>query len=278
MSIMLALLSSMLLGSADFVGGVAARRAPAAVIVVWSNAIGLLAALAVAIVLPAPFGLTDIGWGLLAGTCGSLGAVLLYRALALGLMSTVAPVTAASAAVIPVAIGAGMGEQLSGPGLIGIGCAVASMALVCRSREPRVQVPQASRALIFAVLAGVSFGAFLALLAQTSADAGIWPLVFARCASVAVLISYARARGLALRIGPGVTQLAVGVGVLDMAANTAFLLAIANGQLAVTGLLASLSPLGTVLLARIILRERLRGLQRLGTAMAMGSVVLLTLH
>ena len=106
----------------------------------------------------------------------------------------------------------------------------------------------------------------------------MWPLAIARCASLAILLSYAFARGQSLRLGPAPRRLAVGVGILDMAANTAFLVAVADGQLAVIGLLASLSPLGTVLLARIMLRERLRGLQRLGTAMAMGSVLLLAIR
>lgn len=278
MSIMLALLSSMLLGSADFAGGIAARRAPAAVIAVWSNAVGLVIAIVVLVVLPAELSLTDVGWGLLAGTCGSLGAVLLYRALALGVMSLVAPVTAASAAVIPVAVGAGLGERLSTPALFGMGCAIVSMVLLCRRRQAATVSPQVSRALMLAVLAGVSFGAFLALLSRTSPEAGIWPLAIARCASLAILLSYAYARGLPLRLGSSTRRLAMGVGVLDMAANAAFLVAVAAGQLAVIGLLASLSPLGTVLLARIMLRERLRGLQRLGTAMAMGSVLLLAIR
>ncbi len=93
---------------------------PAVAITVWANGVGLVTALVVVLVLPAPLSLTDVGWGLLAGTCGSLGAVLLYRALALGVMSLVAPVTAASAAVIPVAVGAGLGERLSTPALVGV--------------------------------------------------------------------------------------------------------------------------------------------------------------
>ena len=278
MSIMFALLSSMLLGSADFAGGVAARRAPAVAITVWANGVGLVTALVVVLVLPAPLSLTDIGWGLLAGTCGSLGAVLLYRALALGVMSLVAPVTAASAAVIPVAVGAGLGERLSTPALVGVAGAVASMVLLCRRRQPAGPSPHCTRALILAMLAGVSFGAFLALLSQTSPEAGMWPLAIARCASLAILLSYAYARGQSLRLDPAPRRLAVGVGILDMAANTAFLVAVVDGQLAVIGLLASLSPLGTVLLARVMLRERLRGLQRLGTAMAMGSVLLLAIR
>ena len=149
MSIMFALLSSMLLGSADFAGGVAARRAPAAAITVWANAVGLVTALVVVLVLPAPLSLTDIGWGLLAGTCGSLGAVLLYRALALGVMSLVAPVTAASAAVIPVAVGAGLGERLSTPALVGVAGAVASMVLLCRRRQPAAPSPHTTPALIW---------------------------------------------------------------------------------------------------------------------------------
>jgi drug/metabolite transporter (DMT)-like permease len=277
--ITLALLSAVLLGSADFVGGLAARRASAIVVVTWSNALGLLTALVVLLVLPARLSLIDFGWALLAGTCGSIGAALLYRALAVGMMSLVAPATATAAALIPVAAGALMGERLTASALAGMTCALLATVLLSGGRSERqARSADASRALVLAVLAGASFGAFLVLLSQASADAGLWPVAIARAAALAVLLSLAWTRREGLQLSPPSRRLALGAGLLDIAANAAFLIAVRHGPLAVTGLLASLSPLGTILLARILLDEKLRGTQRLGTAMAMGSVVLLTLR
>src|SRR5688572_30181790 len=114
MYLALALLSSLVLGAADFVGGAAARRARALVIVVWSNGAGLLAALGlVLVVVPAQLTATDLAWGAAAGLSGSLGAVLLYRALAIGVMSVVAPTSAAAAAAVPVTVGLALGERLT---------------------------------------------------------------------------------------------------------------------------------------------------------------------
>ena len=120
MYLALALLSSFVLGSADFVGGAAARRARATVIVVWSNAAGLLAALALVVfVVPGAVSMRDVGWGVGAGLCGSFGAVLLYRALACGVMSVLAPSSAAAAAAVPVTVGIALGERISGPAAVG---------------------------------------------------------------------------------------------------------------------------------------------------------------
>jgi drug/metabolite transporter (DMT)-like permease len=129
----------------------------------------------------------------------------------------------------------------------------------------------------YAVLAGVSFGVFLVLLAQTSSGSGLWPLVGARCASLSLLAGLALVRRESLRLTGSTARLAVLAGLLDMASNVLFLVAVRGGQLALVGLLASLSPLGTVGLARLVLRERIRAIQGVGAALAMGSVMLLAM-
>jgi len=278
MPALLALVSSLLLGGADFFGGLAARRAPAAVVVVWSNAVGLVSAVIVIIVLPSPMTPTDLTWGLLAGTFGSVGAALLYRALALGSMSLVAPATAAAAAVVPVVAAAALGQRLTTPAAIGLAGALVSVILISGGRSAARLNGADVRGIGLAVLAGVCFGGFLVMLAQTSADSGLGPLVGARCASLLILVGLVRARGQSLMLPRGAVRLSVAAGLLDMAANVMFLLAVRLGDLAVVGLLASLSPLGTVLLARVLLNERLRGPQRVGTALAVGSIAVLSLR
>jgi drug/metabolite transporter (DMT)-like permease len=278
MSLVLALLSSVVLGSADFVGGLAARRALAGVVVIWSNAVGLAMALVVVLLLPAHLSAADLGWGLLAGTCGSLGAVLLYRALAVAAMSVVAPTAAAAAAVIPVLAGLLMGERLSPAGGAGITAALVAVVLTSRTAADRHWRPHVRRGAGYALLAGVAFGVFLVVLARASAASGLWPLVAARTASLTVLLGLALGRGLSLRPTGTATRLSALAGVLDMTANVLFLVAIQAGTLAVVGLLASLSPLGTVLLAGIVLKERLRPVQGTGIVLAMTSVLLLALR
>jgi drug/metabolite transporter (DMT)-like permease len=279
MYLALALLSSLVLGAADFVGGAAARRARALVIVVWSNGAGLLAALGlVLVVVPAQLTATDLAWGAAAGLSGSLGAVLLYRALAIGVMSVVAPTSAAAAAAVPVTVGLALGERLTGPGFIGVIVALVSVVLLTRTAAPvDPDRTRSAPAMAYAVLAGVSFGVFLVLLAQTSGGSGLWPLVGARCASLSLLVGLALVRREPLRLTAPTARLAVLAGVLDMASNVLFLVAVRGGQLALVGLLASLSPLGTVGLARLVLRERIRAIQGVGAALAMGSVMLLTM-
>ena len=279
MYLALALLSSLVLGSADFVGGAAARRARAAVVVVWSNVAGLLAALAmVLLVVPGAVSLPDLGWGAAAGICGSFGAVLLYRALACGVMSVVAPSSAAAAAALPVTVGIALGERISGRSAVGVVIAIGSIVLLTRTSGPaNPDRRPIARSMVYSVLAGVSFGLFLVLLAQTSTASSLWPLVAARSASLALLVGLALVQRQTLDLAGPSARLALLAGVLDMASNVLFLVAVRGAELALVGLLASRSPLGTVGLAHLVLHERIRAVQGLGAVLAIGSVVLLTL-
>src|SRR5215469_2908218 len=154
----------MVLGSADFIGGMSSKRARAVVVVCWSNIAGLLTALVLTGVLSrSGTNWPDVFWGGLAGLCGSLGAVLLYRALATGVMSLVAPVTAAAAAALPVVAGILTGNRLSVMAVTGVLGALVSVFLVSltgdgsgRGEKRRL----AFGALSLAVLAGAGFGLF----------------------------------------------------------------------------------------------------------------------
>lgn len=279
MYLALALLSSLVLGAADFVGGAAARRGRAVSVVVWSNAAGLLiAATIVLLVLPGAFDIADFAWGAAAGVSGSVGAVLLYRALACGVMSLVAPTSAAAAAAVPVTAGIAAGERLGGPAIVGVTAALVSVVLLTRtSTSPRQGTERVIRGMAYAVLAGISFGVFLVLLAQTSGASGLWPLVGARCASLTVLVGLALARRHSLGLTGATARLALLAGILDMASNVLFLVAVRGGDLALIGLAASMSPLGTVALAQLVLHERIRAIQGFGAALAIVSVMLLAM-
>lgn len=280
MSVMLAVLSSVLLGGADFAGGLAAKRIRAVAVVIWSNAVGLvLALLAIAFIVGGRPVTADIGWGLLAGLFGSVGTVLLYRALASGIMMLSAPIAAVSAALLPVAVGLWSGERLSPLSLGGV--VLAAGALILISRRPAEPPHGLSPVIVTVVLsigAGLGFGAFMVCLASTPPASGLWPLVFARITSLGVLLSVARASRVPLRGSAPALRLAWLAGILDMASSVLYLLAVRDGSLAVVGLLASLAPVSTVILARVLLKEPTYLWQRLGAGLALGSVLLLALN
>ncbi len=277
MAVVLALASAVVYGVADFCGGVASRRGAAGALVAQSQAAGLVV---VALLpwlggAPAP---ADLAWGAAAGVAGGAGLLLFYRALATGVMSVVAPVTAVSAAALPVLGGLALGERLGPAAVAGIGLALVAVVLVAaegglsslRSARPATVAP--------ALAAGAGFGLFFVLLERTGDDAGLTPLVASRVVSVLVVGALALATVRSVRVPGRVLPVVLAAGVGDMAANALFLLATqAGGQLAVTGVLASLYPVSTVVLAQVLLRERLAGAQQVGLAVAAAAVVLIAL-
>ncbi|MFI8366969.1 EamA family transporter [Streptomyces sp. NPDC085466] len=279
MNLFLALASAMVLGAGDFVGGLAAKKARAVVVVVWSNAAGLATALTlVGLLSRSGSSWNEVFWGALAGLCGSAGAVLLYRALASGVMSLVAPTTAAAAAALPVVAGVLTGDRLSALAVIGVVCALAAVLLVSLSGDGSGESADRRamlRSLALALLAGAGFGAFFVFLAHTSSDTSLWPLVWARCASLTAILLFILVRRTSPALSARPARLALLSGVLDMGSSALFLVAVRDGSLAVVGLLSSLYPISTVLLARLVLKERIRGIQHVGVALAVGSVVLL---
>lgn len=278
MALVLAVLSSVALGGADFAGGLAAKRHPVVAVVVWSHVAGLtLALVAVATVVPGRPQLADVGWGALAGLASCVGATLLYRALAAGQMMLAAPVAAVAAALLPVVAGLVLGERMRPLALAGIVAALVGVALVSRSGGRARRTMPVAVTVVLAVGAGLGFGAFMVSLAQTSPAGGLWPLVFARCASLTALFTISRIRRTPLRAPLPTLRLGWLSGTLDMASSVLYLLAVREGSLALVGLLASLSPVSTVVLARILLRERTWLWQRLGAGLVMGSVVLLAI-
>jgi len=131
------------------------------------------------------------------------------------------------------------------------------------------------RAIVPALLAGVAIGAFYVCIHQASAAAGLWPLVAARTVSLSVLVATTRVRRLPLRVPAAVAVTAGAAGALDIVANACYVMAVHQGLLSVVATLASLYPAVTVLLARVVLKERLRGVQVVGIAIAVGGVALI---
>ncbi len=289
MAALLALASAICYGVSDFSGGLAARRSPAIAVVLVSNALSLVLALLTVALLPgSAYSGRDLLWGVAAGTVGLLGVVLLYRGLAIGPMSVVAPLTAVLSAIVPVVVGTVRGER---PGVVAVaGVVLAIPAMVLISREgrgldvegrPSRRAPRLTGAAVGSALcAGVSFGGFYVLLAQTGPDGGAWPLVGQRAASVAILLALSAAALLrGGRILPtGALMLATVAGLTDFLANLAYVSATHRGLLALVAVLSSLYPATTVLLARAVLRERLGRQQVGGLVLAGAAVTLIAIH
>jgi drug/metabolite transporter (DMT)-like permease len=283
MAAFLALLSAAAYGAGDFLGGLAARRLPPAAVVLRSNVVGLLGLIACLSIVEGDVAAGDLAIGALGGIAGGIGVLLLYRGLATGIMSVVAPVTAVLAAVLPVGVGLAGGERPAVLALAGVPLALVAVALL--AREPRDDDAAthglAAVDLLLAVGAGLGFGLFFIALDATSDDAGLWPIVAGRGASVAlfavVAAVWAGARVGDRRAREGATPwLLVGCGVLDAGANATFLLATQRGLLTLVAVLGSLYPASTLLLARFVLHERLAKPQLAGVALAGAAVVLVT--
>jgi drug/metabolite transporter (DMT)-like permease len=277
-AILLALGCAVVYGAADFLGGLASRKTSVFGVVALSQVVGLLALLALLPWLGGPVEAADLWWGAAAGLAGATGLLVFFRALAGGVMSVIAPVTAVTAAAVPVLVGLLTGDRIGTWAAVGIALALAAVVLV--SAESGLMALREARpaTLLPALVAGAMFGFFFVLLDRTGNGSGLTPLVTARLASVGLVVAVALIGRQSLRVTRPALPLVVASGVGDMTANALFLLATQqDGQLAITGVLASLYPVSTVVLAQIVLRERLVGAQIAGLGAAVASVVLITL-
>jgi drug/metabolite transporter (DMT)-like permease len=276
--VLLALGCAVVYGASDFLGGLASRKTSVFGVVALSQMTGLVALLALLPWLGGPVGPADLTWGAAAGLAGAAGLVVFFRTLARGVMSVIAPVTALTAAAVPVLVGLAGGDRIDFWAAAGIVLALAAVVLV--SAEGGLSALRSARpaSLAPALLAGSMFGLFFVLLDRTSDDSGLTPLVTARLASVVLVVLVALAGRQSLRVSRPALPLVIASGAGDMTANALFLLATQQpGQLAITGVLASLYPVSTVVLAQVVLRERLAGTQLAGLGTAVAAVVLITL-
>jgi len=273
----IATLGAALYGVADFLGGLASRKSTALGVTVGGQVVGMLALLAVSLVIP-PASWTDpvLLWGIAAGLCGGTGVLCLYAGLAAGRMSVVAPITASLSAAIPAAVGLIFrGEQLSAVGATGIALALVAVIIVSLTDEPEEGAGKNTRAaLLFAILSGIGFSGAILSFSQTPASAAFVPLVISRFTAIVVLGSIALVRGMRPSSLSNVRGLVLATGLTDAAANAVQVTALRIGPLAVASVLGALYPVLTVILARYILHERLRGWQRVGIVLALVAVVL----
>lgn len=285
MSAALALLSSLLWGTSDYLGGTASRRLPAAVVVLGSQACALLLLVPAVLVLGGGPVRNVLAGGIAAGALGALSLLAFYRALAIGTMGVVAPVAALGVAV-PVAAGLVSGESPTPPQLAGIAVAVAGVVLASgpelRGEDRRSGAP--GRSLALALLSALGFGTVFVLLARgagsdRSVGRVLLLLLVMRATSVLLLAAIRvlhRARP--ALVAPDLRRalpLLVVVGAFDVSANGTFAVASQAALVSVTAVLSSLFPVVTALLAWRLDRERLARGQWWGVGLAVGGVALL---
>jgi uncharacterized membrane protein len=269
----LALLSSALWGSSDFLGGTLARRLPALVVVGASQAIGLVTIGVVAVAAGAYDAPLDyLPWAVLAGLSGMVGLTCFYVALAIGTMGIVSPI-AALGVVVPVVIGLAGGEVPAAEALVGIAVAIVGVVL---ASGPELAGRAGLRPVLLAGVSAVGFGIALYAIARGSDTSTLMTMVSMRLVSVVVL-------GVVVLVQLGRPSLGgrdlglIGiVGVGDVLANLCFGVASTKGDLPTVAVLGSLYPVATVLLARGLHGERLGRIQQVGVGAALVGVVLIS--
>src|SRR6516164_3763205 len=281
MVVLLGLAAAVLYGSGDFLGGMATRRAHVLTVLTLVETAGVIVALAVAAASPGPASLAGLAWGVSAGLVGGLGLIIFYAGLAAGPMNVVAPVSGLVSTVLPVAVALAEGERpgagvYAGALLCVIAIVLASSAGDTGTSRPPGR-PWRGRAIVYGVVSGASFGLFFLLIRNAGQSGELWPVAAARIGELAVVLAAAAIarHSLRRRHGDGWFLLAAAfAGVIDVVANICYVAATRTGMFGLAVVLASLYPGVTVLLARVVLGERLRWVQRAGLGLAAIGIIL----
>jgi drug/metabolite transporter (DMT)-like permease len=302
------LAGALVYGSADFLGGLASRRISPLRVTAVSAFAGLAGLLVAFLFVGGRWSAAAVGWGALSGVTGAIAISLLYACLALGPMSILSPLTAVVSAVVPMTWGLLGGETLAPIGYVALGIALVAVVLVGFVPEKGAVRPSL-RGILMAVGSGAMIGAFFILIDQTPDDSGLVPLlvnrtvagaiVLAAVGVVAVAARRRRMRVSALVGAGGVADdrsaprdttdsggsadsadsagsgwrpglpLAVACGLVDAVANVLLLVGIRIGDLSVISVLTAMYPAGTIILAAVVLRERIAPVQWVGLILAL---------
>ncbi|MFY9330941.1 MAG: DMT family transporter [Candidatus Nanopelagicales bacterium] len=276
MSAILALFASLSWGSADFLGGMATRRAGVLRSISVSYPAGAVILTPIAIwLIPGTIDGETLWYALGVGAVGAVSLSLLYGALARGPMGVVSPVTAVIAAALPVLVGLAQGEQLPPVAFVGMALAVVAVVLVSRQRGEHVRA--APLALVLSAAAGLGIGGYLTLLGLAPESSGIWVSAGARWVSTVLVVGALVIVVRPIRMSNFPWVFALCAGVLDALGNAIFQLAAQRGELAIVAVLGSLYPAATVLLARAFLGERMSRVQAIGVLTALVAAAILSL-
>jgi drug/metabolite transporter (DMT)-like permease len=291
MVVLLGLAAAVLYGSGDFLGGMATRRAHVLTVLMLVETAAVIVALAAAVMSGGPASLPGLAWGFSAGVIGGLGLIIFYVGLAAGPMSVVAPVSGLVATVLPVAVALAEGER-PGAGVYA-GALLCLVAIVLASSASETDGPgdpggnghtgrarpprRLGRAIAYGTASGVSFGLFFLLIRTAGQSGEVWPVAAGRIGELAIVLAAAAVLRPGLRgLRGGIPLATVSAGVIDVVANLCYVAATRTGSFGLAVVLASLYPGITVLLARVVLGERLRWIQRIGLGLAAVGILLVT--
>ena len=271
-SVVYGLMSAASWGSGDFSGGYSTRRTPVLTVLIFSQITGLAALImcAVAFGEPAP-SRQDLLIGATAGIVGDIGLGALYRAMAIGKMTIAAPISAVLQGLLPVTFGIATQGLPGGLTMLGFGMALAGVWLISQPGSGKISAD----GLGLAITAGMGFGGFLTLVALLSDEALFWSLAVSRVSSITAMLILAYATRRMVAPPSKVLPLIMVCGVMDVGGNVFFALAEEAGRVDVASVLSSLYPATTVVLALIILKERLTRWQSVGVVCAMTAIVLI---
>ena len=279
LSILFGLSSALAWGAADFCGGLASRKAKAYQAVLFGEEVGLVLLLA-ALFLSGEKWIGWFSWLLctIAGSMGVLGLLLFFQAMTKGQMSVAAPVSALTAAILPVIVGSFVEGFPGWLTLAGFALALAAIWFISQPDGGRISLRLRLADLSLPLIAGVSFGVYLILIHRGSQDGLFWPMVSSRLAGVATMMVYTLVTRQPFQPPKAVWPLLILNGVLDVTGNGLYILAGQAGRMDVAAVLASLYPASTVVLAGLILHERLSRLQLAGILAALAAIVLMTIQ
>jgi drug/metabolite transporter (DMT)-like permease len=242
-------------------------------VVILSQIVGLVLLILLALLLSEPVPVpSDVLWAAVAGLAGTIGLAALYRGLATGLMGVVAPIAAVVSVILPLIFGLFLEGFASPLQFLGFALALFAVWLITRpGTGARIEV----RHLVLPLIAGIGFGVFLILIDHVSAAAVLWPLAAARAASIPALFVALLVARQPTKPAASLIPLILLVGLLDTGGNALYALAARAGRLDIAAVLGALYPAMTVVLARLVLKERLSRRQGLGLALALLAVALI---
>jgi drug/metabolite transporter (DMT)-like permease len=277
LAVVIGLAGALVYGTADFIGGVASKRISAVRVTALSGASGLALLLVAYLVVGGVWSVNAVLLGALSGVSGSLAIMLLYACLAIGPMSILSPLTAIVSALVPILAGVIRGERLAPIGYVALVIALVAVVLVGFVPEKGAVRPSL-RALAMAVASGTLIGIFLIVIDLTPADSGVVPLIMNRAVNTSIMFTAVGILALVARRRPGTRDsrgwrpglvLAIACGLVDASANALLLLGLRLGELTIQSVLTALYPAGTIVLAAIVLRERIAPVQIIGLVLAL---------
>ena len=280
LSIFLGLLAALGWGAGDFTGGIASRKTGAYRTVLYGEVIGIFVLFFVIAIFSEPIpDLRSWMFAMLAGALGTLGLILLYHAMTLGLMSIATPVSALLAAALPVVVGIFREGLPAWTTFIGFGFALFAVWMISQGEDGVTDILSHLADLKLPLIAGIGFGSYFVFMHEaTSTGSTIWPMVASRSGGLILITVYMLVTRSSWKVEDASAWPIITLnGILDISGNVFFILAGQMGRLDVAAVLSSLFPGATVILAWIFLKERLSLNQWIGIAAALTAIVLMTI-